>query len=85
VLLCRRRWSGPGHHEPLGAFRLTSDFYATASLIGGILYLMLEMTDLGIFPKFLIASSTVFVIRLIAIKYRFHLPVADTALRWTIT
>jgi uncharacterized membrane protein YeiH len=59
---------------------LTSDFYATASLIGGILYLMLEMTDLGIFPKFLIASSTVFVIRLIAIKYRFHLPVADTAL-----
>lgn len=59
---------------------LTSDFYATASLIGGVLYLMLEMTDLGIFPKFLIASSTVFVIRLIAIKYRFHLPVADTAL-----
>lgn len=59
---------------------LTSDFYATASLIGGILYLMLEMTDLGIFPKFLIASSTVFIIRLIAIKYRFHLPVADTAL-----
>lgn len=59
---------------------LTSDFYATASLIGGILYLILEMTDLGIFPKFLIASSTVFVIRLIAIKYRFHLPVADTAL-----
>lgn len=59
---------------------LTSDFYATASLIGGILYLILEMTDLGIFPKFLIASSTVFIIRLIAIKYRFHLPVADTAL-----
>ncbi len=59
---------------------LTSDFYATASLIGGILYLILEMTGLGIFPKFLIASSTVFIIRLIAIKYRFHLPVADTAL-----
>ncbi|ADY12466.1 trimeric intracellular cation channel family protein [Sphaerochaeta globosa] len=59
---------------------LTSDFYATASLIGGIVYLILEMTGLGIFSKFLIASGTVFIIRLIAIKYRFHLPVADTAL-----
>lgn len=59
---------------------LTSDFYATASLIGGVVYLILEMTNLGIFGKFLIAGSTVFIIRLIAIKYRFHLPVADTAL-----
>lgn len=59
---------------------LTSDFYATASLIGGIVYLLLEMTGLGMFAKFLIASSTVFIIRLIAIKYHFHLPVADTAL-----
>ncbi len=59
---------------------LTSDFYATASLIGGIVYLVLEMTALGLFSKFLIVSSAVFVIRLIAIKYRFHLPVADTAL-----
>jgi len=59
---------------------LTSDFYATASLIGGIVYLLLEMTGLGMFEKFLAASSTVFIIRLIAIKYRFRLPVADTAL-----
>ncbi|MEA4865811.1 MAG: trimeric intracellular cation channel family protein [Sphaerochaeta sp.] len=59
---------------------LTSDFYATASLIGGIVYLLLEMTGLGMFAKFLMASSTVFIIRLIAIKYHFHLPVADTAL-----
>jgi uncharacterized membrane protein YeiH len=59
---------------------LTSDFYATASLIGGIVYLLLEMTGLGMFAKFLMASSTVFIIRLIAIKYHFRLPVADTAL-----
>lgn len=59
---------------------LTSDFYATASLIGGLVYLLLEMTSLDMFFKFLIASSTVFIIRLIAIKYKFRLPVADTAL-----
>ncbi|MEA4859268.1 hypothetical protein SDC9_89724 [bioreactor metagenome] len=59
---------------------LTTDFYATASLLGGIVYLLLEMTSLGLFGKFMIASSTVFIIRLLAIKYRFHLPVADTAL-----
>lgn len=59
---------------------LTTDFYATASLLGGIVYLLLEMTSLGLFGKFMIASSTVFIIRLIAIKYHFHLPVADTAL-----
>ena len=59
---------------------LTTDFYATASLLGGIVYLLLEMTSLGLFGKFMIASSTVFIIRLISIKYRFHLPVADTAL-----
>jgi len=59
---------------------LTTDFYATASLLGGILYLLLELTSLGLFAKFMIASSAVFIIRLIAIKYHFHLPVADTAL-----
>ena len=59
---------------------LTTDFYATASLLGGILYLLLELTSLGLFAKFMIVSVAVFIIRLIAIKYRFHLPVADTAL-----
>ncbi|MGH0053870.1 MAG: trimeric intracellular cation channel family protein, partial [Sphaerochaetaceae bacterium] len=59
---------------------LTSDFYATASLIGGILYLLLELTEIGLFGKFIITSSVVFLIRLIAITYKFHLPVANTAL-----
>ena len=58
---------------------LTSDFYATASLIGGILYLALELTELGLLSKFIIVSSVVFLIRLVAIKYNVHLPVAHSA------
>lgn len=59
---------------------LTSDFYATASLIGGFVYLLLELTALGTLPKFLIVTFLVFLIRLIAIRYNVHLPVASTAL-----
>lgn len=59
---------------------LTSDFYATASLLGGIVYLMLEMTAWSLLPKFLITTMVVFIIRLVAIKYKFQLPVAKTAL-----
>jgi uncharacterized membrane protein YeiH len=59
---------------------LTSDFYATASLIGGILYLALELTEIGLLSKCIIVSSVVFLIRLVAIKYNVHLPVAHTAL-----
>ena len=59
---------------------LTSDFYATASLLGGIVYLLLEMTALSLLPKFLITTMVVFIIRLVAIKYKFQLPVARTAL-----
>ncbi|MBI9095950.1 MAG: trimeric intracellular cation channel family protein [Sphaerochaeta sp.] len=59
---------------------LTSDFYATASLLGGIVYLLLEMTTLSLLPKFLITMMVVFIIRLVAIKYKVHLPVAKTAL-----
>lgn len=59
---------------------LTSDFYATASLLGGIVYLLLEMTALSLLPKFLITTMVVFIIRLVAIKFNFQLPVAKTAL-----
>ncbi|MDT4762559.1 trimeric intracellular cation channel family protein [Sphaerochaeta sp. PS] len=59
---------------------LTSDFYATASLIGGIVYLLLEKSSLTLLPKFLITTLVVFVIRLVAIKFRIQLPVARTAL-----
>jgi uncharacterized membrane protein YeiH len=58
---------------------LTSDFYATASLIGGIAYLLLEQTSLGLLEKFLACTFLVLAIRIAAIRYRFHLPVAKTA------
>ncbi len=58
---------------------LTSDFYATASLIGGIAYLLLGYTALDTLPKFLVVTALVFVIRLVAIKYNVQLPVASTA------
>lgn len=59
---------------------LTSDFYATASLLGGIAYILLNMTALSLLPKFLITTMVVFIIRLVAIKFNFQLPVAKTAL-----
>lgn len=59
---------------------LTGDFYATASLIGGAVYLLLNLTPLGTLEKFLIVTFLVFFIRVVAIKYNFHLPVASTAL-----
>ena len=59
---------------------LTSDFYATASLIGGAVYLLLGLTPLGTLAKFLIVTFLVFLIRVVAIKYDFQLPVASTAL-----
>ncbi len=59
---------------------LTSDFYATASLIGGAVYLLLGLFQFETLAKFLIVTAVVFLIRVVAIKYHFHLPVAATAL-----
>lgn len=59
---------------------LTSDFYATASLIGGAVYLLLGLFPFETLAKFLIVTVVVFLIRVVAIKYNFHLPVAATAL-----
>ena len=59
---------------------LTGDFYATASLIGGVVYLLLNLTPLDTLAKFLIVTFLVFFIRVVAIKYNFQLPVASTAL-----
>ncbi len=58
---------------------LTSDFYATASLIGGLLYWALEQgTSLGLFPKFMIITVVVTGIRMAAIHFKVRLPVANT-------
>lgn len=56
---------------------LKSDFYATASLIGGfIFYLLATLTTLKTFPLFLIVAFTVMIIRLLAFYFHIQLPVA---------
>ena len=58
---------------------LKSDFYATASLIGGILFCLLLPLKLPFFPMFLIIAGTVTGIRLLAIHFRIQLPAAGHA------
>jgi len=53
---------------------LKSDFYATASLIGGVLYIFISMTDLPFLAQFLSISLFVTAIRLLAYHYKLQLP-----------
>lgn len=56
---------------------LTSDFYATASLLGGALYCLLHrFCGLHFFWEFLIIMTFVTGIRLLAIRYHLRLPVS---------
>jgi len=55
---------------------LTSDFYATASLIGGLLYVLLSKTTLPFPVQITITAITVTTIRLLAMRFKIHLPVA---------
>ncbi len=55
---------------------LTSDFYATASLIGGLIYVLLELTPVSFFVRFFICLGTVITLRLLAIKFNMSLPKA---------
>ncbi len=55
---------------------LKSDFYATASLIGGILFCLLLPLKLSFFPMFLLTAGAVTGIRLLAIHFRIQLPAA---------
>jgi uncharacterized membrane protein YeiH len=55
---------------------LKSDFYATASLIGGIVFCLLLPLKLHFFLNFLIVAALVTAIRLIAIRYNIQLPAA---------
>ncbi len=57
---------------------LRSDFYATAALIGGFLFVALErwMGAVDYFGRFLIVSAAVLLIRLIAMRFKFRLPEA---------
>lgn len=59
---------------------LTSDFYATASLLGGALFCILKKTvECSEFNLFLIVFVFVSGIRLAAMHYKLHLPVACSA------
>ena len=55
---------------------LTSDFYATAALIGGVLYVYLSPTRLPEFYTFIIVVCVVTGIRLLAMHFKFRLPAA---------
>lgn len=53
---------------------LRSDFYATASLLGGGLYCVLELFQLPVFLLFVIVAVFVTGLRLLAIRLRLQLP-----------
>ena len=55
---------------------LRSDFYATASLLGGGLFLLLYRPGMPFFPRFLLVASLVIGLRVAAIRFRIQLPAA---------
>lgn len=56
---------------------LTTDFYATASLLGGCLYCVMDATlELSFFTEFLIVMLFVTLIRVTAMVFRVKLPVS---------
>lgn len=57
---------------------LTSDFYATASLIGGGVFLLLAGTPLPFAVQISLTACTVTALRLFAMKFLLHLPVAKS-------
>ncbi len=68
---------------------LRSDFYATAALIGGLLFVILSrcVPQVDYFGRFLIVSGTVLLIRLIAMRFKFRLPEAHSipsSQRWRL-
>ena len=55
---------------------LKSDFYATASLIGGVVYYALSFLEVPLFIRFLSVALLVISIRMLAIHYKVQLPAA---------
>ena len=53
---------------------LVSDFYATASLIGGGIYILLGKTSAPVFTRFTVVAVAVIMIRLLAIRFHLQLP-----------
>lgn len=60
---------------------LRSDFYATASLMGGVVYYILACYKTQWFLNFVITSLFVISVRFLAIHYKFKLPEAHKAFR----
>lgn len=60
---------------------LRSDFYATASLMGGIVYFFLALANIHWFLNFIITCAFVFSLRFAAIHYKFRLPEAHVSLK----
>ena len=59
---------------------LVSDFYATASILGAVLFVALEsFTPLSYGTRFVLSASLTIVLRILAIQYGFKLPVARMA------
>ena len=53
---------------------LKYDFYATASLIGGLLYILLRYTSIAGNILFVIVAFTVFLLRIAAYHFHLHFP-----------
>lgn len=53
---------------------LKSDFYATAALIGGILFYALDFSNLGSTPQILITTAFTFALRLFVMRKKIQLP-----------
>lgn len=61
---------------------LRSDFYATASLMGGIVYFCLALINTNWFLNFLITSTFVFSVRFLAMHYKLQLPEAHVSRKY---
>ena len=55
---------------------LQSDFYATAALLGGIVYYLLLPLNMSFFALFIIVAGLVTTIRILAIHFKLKLPSA---------
>ena len=53
---------------------LTKRIYAVASILGGVSYLLLQKAGLESFPAAAIASTLIFMLRMLATHYRWNLP-----------
>jgi uncharacterized membrane protein YeiH len=50
------------------------EIYASACLIGGVVYLSLGFLDVSENIQFVLSGLVIFVIRLVAVKYKLELP-----------